>query len=84
MKPVKENLIVSLEEVETVTAGGLVIPDSAAKTPQNAVVLSVGEDVKGINPGDNLILRQHAGQKFEHNDEVFTLIHVSEIMAILA
>ena len=83
MKPVKENLIVSLEEVETVTAGGLVIPNSAAKTPQNAVVLAVGEEVKTVKPGDNLILRQHAGQPFEHEGSEYRLVHVTEIMAIL-
>lgn len=83
MKPVKENLIVSLEEVETVTAGGLVIPNSAAKTPQNAVVLSVGEEVTTVKAGDNLILRQHAGQPFEHEGNEYRLIHIGEIMAIL-
>jgi chaperonin GroES len=83
MKPVKENLIIKLEEVETVTAGGLVIPDSAAKTPQNATVIAVGEEVKTVNPGDELIIRQRAGQKFEANGEEFTLIHVGEIMAVL-
>ena len=84
MKPVNDNLIIKLPEIETTTASGLMIPETAVKPPQLAEVVSVADDQTKVKMGDKLIIRQHAGQVFEHEGNEYRLIHLSDVMAILA
>ena len=42
IKPLEDKVLVQIAEAETTTASGLVIPDSAAEKPQEAVVIAVG------------------------------------------
>jgi co-chaperonin GroES (HSP10) len=60
------------------------IPESAVKAPQTATVIAVADDQTKVKAGDKLIIRQHAGQTFEHDGDTYQLIHLSDIMAILA
>lgn len=41
IKPLEDKVLVQIAEAETTTASGLVIPDSAAEKPQEAVVIAV-------------------------------------------
>ena len=84
MKPVNDNLIIQLPEIETTTSSGLVIPESAVKAPQTAIVIAVSDEQTKVKAGDSLIIRQHAGQTFEHDGDTYQLIHLSDVMAILA
>jgi len=83
MKPVNDNLIIQLPAIETTTASGLVIPETAVKAPQLATVIAVADDQTKVKAGNQLIIRQHAGQTFEHDGEEYQLIHLSDVMAIL-
>lgn len=84
MKPVNDNLIIQLPPVENVTESGFMIPESAVKAPQTAKVIAVSDEQTKIKAGDSLIIRQNAGQTFEHDGDTYQLIHISDIMAILA
>lgn len=83
MKPVNDNIIIRLETVETTTESGFVIPQSAVKPPQNAIVIAVSDEQTKIAVDDNIIIRPHTGQPFEHDGQEYRLIHINEIMAIL-
>jgi co-chaperonin GroES (HSP10) len=83
MKPVNDNLIIQLPPVETVTESGFMIPESAVKVPQTATVIAVADDQTKVKAGDKLIIRQHAGQTFEHDGDTYQLIHLSDVMVIL-
>ena len=64
IKPLEDKVLVQIAEAETTTASGLVIPDSAAEKPQEAVVIAVGPgrlDEQGkriavdVNEGDTVL-----------------------------
>ena len=42
IKPLEDRVLVQINEAETTTASGLVIPDSAKEKPQEATVIAVG------------------------------------------
>ena len=42
IKPLEDRILVQINEAETTTASGLVIPDSAKEKPQQATVKAVG------------------------------------------
>lgn len=84
MKPIGDNIIVQFTEVANVTESGLVLPESAVKRPQTASVIAVAPDQDKVIEGASLIIRQHAGMPFEHDGNEYHLIHVADIIAVLA
>ena len=73
IKPLEDKVLVQIAEAETTTASGLVIPDSAAEKPQEAVVIAVGPgrlDDNGnriavdVKEGDTVIFSKYGGEEF--------------------
>ena len=83
LTPLADNIIVTIDAIETTTESGLYIPESAVKAPQTAKVVSVSKDNDKVAPGDQLLIRQYAGQPFEFGDENLHLIHTNDIIAII-
>ena len=92
LKPIRDRIVVRLLEAETVTKGGLVIPDSAAEKPNQGEVLEVGtgriaEDGSIIplvvKAGDRVMFSKNAGQTVKIDDHEFHLLREDEIVAII-
>ena len=92
LKPIRDRIVVKLLEAETVTKGGLVIPDTATEKPCQGIVLDVGtghvtEDgtivplVVSIN--DRVLFSKHAGQSVKIDGEEFHLLREEEVVAII-
>ncbi|CAH1101065.1 unnamed protein product [Psylliodes chrysocephalus] len=89
--PLLNRVLVKKPEVETVTKGGVVIPDGMEPKLNKATVVAVGpgevsETGKvipvGLKPGDEVILSNYDGIKIElENDEVYYLYKENEILA---
>ena len=68
--PTKDNILVKRTKEETTTAGGIVLPGSAAEKPSQGEVVAVGPgrtDDKGevrpvsLKVGDIIVFNQYAG-----------------------
>ena len=46
-------------------------------------VVSVGEEVKGLQPGDKIYTYYDPGHKFRENGEDFRVISVPDILVVL-
>ena len=73
IKPLEDKVLVQIAEAETTTASGLVIPESAAEKPQEAVVIAVGPgrlDDNGnriavdVKEGDTVIFSKYGGEEY--------------------
>ena len=60
-EPIKDRIVVQPLAPESVTKGGIIIPDSVKESQSNAVVLSVGPEVKEIKPGDTVVYAKNRG-----------------------
>jgi chaperonin GroES len=92
LKPIRDRIVVKLLEAETVTKGGLVIPDAAAEKPCQGIVLEVGtghitEDGTivplAIAVDDRVLFSKHAGQTVKIEGEEFHLLREEEVVAII-
>lgn len=64
--------------------GRLVVPEAAKRASQLARVVAVGEDVKGVVVGDDVvILAEHAGDEVVVDGELLLVLHDSEILGVL-
>ncbi len=92
--PLADRLVVRVVNGERVTAGGLIIPDTAllATGYLKAEVLAVGaggKNKKGylkpldVKVGDTVLFAEYAGTKVEFNSEELQIIHESDVMGIV-
>ena len=70
IRPLHDRIIVERLEEETMTAGGIIIPDSAKEKPQEGKIVAVGkgkitEDGKvlplDVKVGDKILFGKYAG-----------------------
>lgn len=93
--PLGDRLVVKTVNGERVTAGGLIIPDSATSIATGylkAKVLAVGSGNKSkkgfvkpldVKVGDTVLFSQHSGTKVNFNSEELQIIHESDVMGIV-
>ena len=92
IRPLHDRVVVRRMEEETKTAGGIVLPDSAAEKPSRGEVLSVGPgkaldsgEVRavGLKAGDKVIFGQYAGSTVKIDGEELLILSESEIFGVL-
>ncbi|MBV7292668.1 co-chaperone GroES [Corynebacterium sp. CCM 8835] len=92
IKPLEDKILVQINEAETTTASGLVIPDSAKEKPQEATVVAVGPgrfDEKGdripldINEGDTVIFSKYGGTEIKYAGEEYLILSARDILAVV-
>ncbi len=90
--PVGDKVVVKRTEAEKKTAGGIVLPDSAAEKPKQGRVLSVGdgrllENGQRVKPqvseGDRVLFTSYAGTEVEVEGEELLILSESEILAVM-
>jgi chaperonin GroES len=92
IRPLADKVLVQRVEAESVTAGGIVLPDTAKEKPQRGKVVSVGEgktakDGKKIEPkvakGDQVLFTSYAGTEVKFDGKEYLIMDESDIMAII-
>ncbi len=67
------------------TKGGLLLTHSQREDIrfEKAKVLTQGEDVKGINKGDEIYFDSRAGHKIEINKDTYHVIKLRDVVVVL-
>jgi len=85
LRPLHDRVIVKRLEEERQSAGGIVIPDTAAEKPSMGEVVAIGpgktdESGKlqkmGVKAGDKILFGKYSGQEFKMDNE--DLLHMRE------
>lgn len=91
--PLGDNILVKRLEAESVTAGGIVLPESAKEKPREGVVISVGEGrvndegtrtAPQVAKNDRVIFSSYAGTEVSFAGEDFLIVREDEILAVVA
>lgn len=81
---VKDKLVCSIIEQEKVTEGGLFIPETATKDPQlTCKVISVGEEVKGIEADDIIFCHRSGGMDIMFKNQIMKILKFDEVYCVL-
>lgn len=92
IRPLHDRVLVRREEEETKTAGGIVLPGSAAEKPSRGEVIAAGKgkitdngDVRplDVKVGDKVIFGQYAGNTVKIDGEELLIMSESEILAVV-
>lgn len=92
IRPLHDRVVVRRLEEETKTAGGIVLPDSAAEKPSQGEVLAVGPGKQldngetralGVQVGDKVVFGQYGGSTVKVEGEELLILAESEIFGVL-
>ena len=79
IKPLYDRVVIKRMEEEKMSAGGIVIPDSAAEKPIKGEVVAVGEG-KAL---DNGSVRKYAGTEVKLDGTDLLVVKEDDIFAVL-
>jgi chaperonin GroES len=87
IKPLDDRVLVQpLEEVESRTSSGIIIPDTAKEKPRIGVVVAVGtdEDLHAkVKEGDKILFAKYGGEEVEIDGKEYRIISRSDILAVI-
>lgn len=92
LRPLHDRVIIKRAEEETKSAGGIVLPGSAAEKPARGHVIAVGRgkllDNGEVRPldvkaGDHVLFGKYSGSEVKVDDEDYIVMREDEIMAII-
>ena len=92
VKPLGDKVIVKRVEAEEMTAGGIVLPDTAKEKPKRGIVLAIGNgrllddgtrsDMQ-VKKNDEVIFTSYAGTEIKMDGEEYMIMDESDILGII-
>lgn len=90
LKPLGDRVVVRPAEVEESTKSGILLTGSAKEKPEVAEVVAVGDGtvdgkqvVMPVSVGDRVITAKYAGTEVKCDGTVYSIVRVSDILAIV-
>jgi len=87
VKPLADRVLVKPAEVETKTAAGIIIPDTAKEKPVKGEVVAIGQGKKDepitVKVGDLVLYGKYSGTEINIEGEDYLIMRESDIYAIL-
>jgi chaperonin GroES len=92
IRPLGDRVLVKRDEPETITKGGIIIPDNAQEKQAKGKVVAVGKgnrDVNGnihtldVKVGDKILFSKFAGTEVKIDDENLIIMKEIDILGII-
>ena len=92
LRPLHDRVIIKRLEEEKVSAGGIVIPDTAAEKPIRGEVIAAGngkilEDGKvrpiAVKKGDKVLFGKYSGTEVKVDGQEFLVMREEDLLAVI-
>lgn len=92
VKPTRDRLVIKVIDPDTVTKGGIIIPDAATDTPVTGEVLATGKGrlteegtviPMEVQVGDRVMFTEHAGQLVKVDGQEFRVLKEEDVIAVV-
>ena len=92
VKPLDDRVLIKQCEAESMTAGGIVLPDSAQEKPQMGKVVAAGPGKMldsgergklSVKVGDTVYYGRYAGTEVKMDGEPYVICRESDILAVV-
>ena len=91
IKPLADRVVVEPAEAEEVSAGGIILPDTAQEKPQEGQIVAVGSGSKNedgkitpldLKAGDIVLFGKWSGTEVKIDGKEYSIMKESDIMGI--
>ena len=92
LKPLGSRVLAKRLEQEEKLKGGIILPDSAKKKQETALVIAIGPGALNkdgtiqpimVQVGDKILMDKYSGQEVKLGDEEFIIVKSEDIIAII-
>ncbi|MBL8966004.1 MAG: co-chaperone GroES [Spirochaetaceae bacterium] len=85
VKPLSDRVLIKIQESETKTAGGIIIPQTAQEKTQTGVVVAVGTDadVIKVKENDKVMYDKYAGTQIKIDGTEHLIVKMADILAVI-
>ncbi|MBX9925164.1 MAG: co-chaperone GroES [Hyphomicrobiaceae bacterium] len=92
-RPLHDRVVVKRVENETKSAGGIIIPETAAEKPQQGEIIAVGPGARDdsgkvvaldVKVGDRVLFGKWSGTEVKIDGKELLIMKESDIMGVLA
>lgn len=91
IRPLADRVVIKMLEKEEVSKGGIILPGSAQEKPQVAEIVAVGpggvvdgkDVIMEVEVGDHVLISKYAGTEVKIDDQSYTILRQSDILAIV-
>ncbi len=92
VKPLDDRALVKQCQAEEVSAGGIVLPDTAQEKPQRGAVVAVGpgklldsgkRGKMSLKKGDEVFYGKYAGTEVKIDGDEYVILHESDVLAVI-
>ena len=92
IKPLFDRIVVERSEGESISAGGILLPDAAQEKRQEGIVIAVGGgralEEGGLTPlelkvGERVLFSKYAGSEVKLDGKTYLVMREDEILAVL-
>ena len=93
IRPLHDRIILKRIEDERKTAGGIVIPDTAAEKPSQGEVIAAGPGktddsgkllAMGVKVGDKILFGKYSGQEFKMDGADYLHMREDDVIGVVA
>jgi chaperonin GroES len=93
IKPLADRVVIEPTEQEEVTAGGIILPETAKEKPQQGKIVAAGPgrtDEKGkrvdmeVKVGDKVLYAKYSGTEIKLDGKKLLILRESDILAVMA
>ncbi|PWT76396.1 MAG: co-chaperone GroES [Bacteroidetes bacterium] len=81
--PKGDQILVQRREAENVSAGGILLAESAKDRPAEGVIVSIGPLVKDLNERDHILFGKYAGTEYPFGGETLLFMREEEVIAVV-
>ena len=92
IKPLADRVVVEPAEAEEVSAGGIILPDTAQEKPQQGTIVAVGPGKASdtgsiikmtVKKGDKILYGKYSGTDVTIDGNEYMIMRESDILAVL-
>jgi chaperonin GroES len=92
LKPLGSRVVVEPIEQEEVTAGGIVLPETAKEKPQKGKILAIGPGERNdegeriqmdVKEGDTVLYAKYSGTEIKLDNKKLLILRESDLLAIV-
>jgi chaperonin GroES len=92
LRPLQDRIIVKRVEEETMTAGGIFIPETAKEKPQKGEIVAVGNGKKtddgkvipiDVKVGEKVLFGKYSGTEIKIEGEEYLIMREDDILGVM-
>ena len=92
LRPLQDRIIVERIDGEEMSAGGIIIPDSAKEKPQEGKVIAVGKGKTGddgklvaldLKKGDRVLFGKYSGSEVQLDGSEYLIMREDDVLGVI-